>query len=208
MKPFTLGQQIYLSFLIGSGIIVIGLLVFLFYRNFLKKRRLKQSVYHTLYRYANFNDYLLLNDYRVHIDSENVGDIDHVLVTDKFIYIIHDFPISGLITGKYNDEQLILSTKKEDKSILNPLNYNRNLTKRVALFNDLDNSFLKGIVVINDDSVIDISDIPSQFSIVQISGLKKLIKEIEDEEVKPFKEDTIVNFINQLNRINVNGDKQ
>lgn len=208
MKPFTLGQQIYLSFLIGGGIIVIGLLVFLFYRNFLKKRRLKQSVYHTLYRYANFNDCLLLNDYRVHIDSENVGDIDHVLVTDKFIYIIHDFPISGLITGKYNDEQLILSTKREDKSILNPLNYNRNLTKRVALFNDLDNSFLKGIVVINDDSVIDISDIPSQFSIVQRSGLKKLLKEIEDEEVKPFKEDTIVNFINQLNRINVNGDKQ
>ncbi len=208
MKPFSLGQQIYLSFLILGVIVVLVLFFILLYRNFLKKKRLKRLVYRYLYHYAEFNDYLLLNDYFLHLDQNNVGHIDHILITNKYIYLIHDFSISGLISGKYNDEQLILSTRKEDKSILNPLNYNRNLAKRVALYNDLDNNFIKGIVVINDDAVVDISDIPTQFYITRRCELKKVIKSIEGEDVKPFKEENIVRFINQLDKNNLGEEKK
>jgi len=208
MTYLLIAQKIYLSFAILGGLVVLFLLWILFYKNFIKKYRLNKAVGYNLYRFANLNDYLLLNDYNIPIDDSHLGRIDHVLITNKFIIIINDFSISGVITGDYSSEQLKLTNAKGEKLILNPLNYNCNLTKRVALFNDLDNSFLKGIVVVNDDAMIEIDNIPSQYNICTKKQLKKLIKSFEKEDVKPFKEDTIVNFINILNEKNVPGGRR
>ncbi len=205
---YTIAQKIYLSAAILGGLVIVFLLWLLFYKNYYKKHRLSKSVGYQLYRFSDLNDYLLLNDYKIHIDDTHIGKIDHVLITNKFIIIINDFNISGVISGDYTSEQLKLTDAKGDKLIHNPLNYNCNLTKRVALFNDLDNSFLKGIVVVNDDAMIDIDNIPNQFSICSKKDLKRVIKEFDKEEVKPFKEDTIVNFINVLNERNISGDKR
>ena len=54
-------------------------------------------------------------------------------------------------------------------------------------------------MVTNDDSIIKVSNLPEQFTIVSKKDLKDAIKEYEKKEVKPFKEDTVVNFINYLN---------
>ena len=205
MIMLSLSQKIYISFAILGGLIVIFLLWLLFYRNLYKKYCLKKAVGYTLYRYSNLNDYLLLNDYRVHIDDKHIGHIEHILISNKFIIIINDFQISGVLSGEYNSEQLKLTTKKGEELIANPLNYNRNLTRRVALFNDLDNNFLKGIVVINDDSIIDISNVPNQFKICTKKELKKVIAEFDKEDVKPFKEETVIRFINILNDNNIPG---
>jgi hypothetical protein len=205
MIMLSLSQKIYISFAILGGLIVIFLLWLLFYRNLYKKYCLKKAVGYTLYRYSNLNDFLLLNDYRVHIDDKHIGHIEHVLISNKFIIIINDFQISGVLSGEYNSEQLKLTTKKGEELIANPLNYNRNLTRRVALFNDLDNNFLKGIVVINDDSIIDITGIPNQFKICTKKELKKVIAEFDKEDVKPFKEETVIKFINILNDNNIPG---
>ncbi len=205
MILLSLPQKLYISFAILGGLIVILLLWILFYKNFYKRYRLKKAVGYTLYRYSNLNDYLLLNDYRVHIDDKHIGHIEHILISNKFIIIINDFQISGVISGEYGAEQLKLTTKKGEELIANPLNYNRNLTRRVALFNDLDNNFLKGIVVVNDDSVIDITGIPNQFKICTKKQLKKVIAEFDKEDVKPFKEETVIRFINLLNENNAPG---
>ena len=205
MIMLSLSQKIYISFAILGGLIVIFLLWLLFYRNLYKKYCLKKAVGYTLYRYSNLNDYLLLNDYRVHIDDKHIGHIEHILISNKFIIIINDFQISGVLSGEYNSEQLKLTTKKGEELIANPLNYNRNLTRRVALFNDLDNNFLKGIVVINDDSIIDINGVPNQFKICTKKELKKVIAEFDKEDVKPFKEETVIRFINILNDNNIPG---
>jgi hypothetical protein len=192
---------------VGAMLVMLLLFVFL-YRNVIVKNRFKNSVGHLLYRYSNLNDYLLLNNYHIYIDDKNIGEIDHVLITNKFIVVINDAQLSGVISGDYSSDNLKFTTKNGNELILNPLNYNRNLTKRVALFNDLDNSYLKGIVVVPDDSYINIDNIPEQFFICKKRDLKKTIKEIEREEVKPFKEDTIVNFINYLNNHNVVEEKK
>lgn len=205
MVMLNLAQKLYISFAILGGIVVILLLWVLFYKNFYKRYRLDKAVGYTLYRISNLNDYLLLNDYRIHIDDKHIGHIEHILIINKFIVVINDFQISGVISGDYNSEQLKLTTKKGEELIANPLNYNRNLTRRVALFNDLDNNFLKGIVVVNDDSIIDITNIPSQFKICTKKELKKVIAEFDKEDVKPFKEDTVVRFINLLNENNAQG---
>lgn len=208
MTLLNLSQKIYISAAILGGLVILLLLWILFYKNFLKRHRLRKIVGYKLYRFSNLNDYLLLNDYEINIDDKHTGFVDHVLITNKYIVIINDFQISGVISGDYFSEQLKLTTNKGEQLIVNPLNYNRNLTKRVALFNDLDNSFLKGVVVVNDDAVINIDNIPEQYNICPQSELKKLIKEFDKDDVKPFKEDTVVRFINNLNDNNVSGAKR
>ena len=199
MTLLTFGQALYISLSIIGGLIILVLLYILLFKNLLRKKNLKNRVCKSLYKYSNYNDYLLLNDYRIHIDDKNIGHIDHILITNKFITIINDFPLSGVITGDYNDENLNLTDKNGTNKIINPLNYNINLTKRLAIFNSLENSFVRGIVVTNDDSIIKVSNLPEQFTIVSKKDLKDAIKEYEKKEVKPFKEDTVVNFINYLN---------
>ncbi len=205
MTLLNISQKIYISVAILGGLIVLTLLFVLFYKNFLKGHRLKKLVGYKLYRFSNLNDYLLLHDYYVNIDDKSKGLVDHILITNKFIVVINDYQVSGVLSGDYSSEQLKVTTNKGEKLIANPLNYNRNLTKRIALFNDLDNSFLKGVVVVNDDAVINIDNIPAQYNICTVSELKKLIKEFDKEEVKPFKEDTVVRFINNLSDKNSRG---
>ncbi len=207
MDNLNTNQRIYISVVIIASVIVLALLALLFYNNIYKKRNFKKVVGYSLYRYSTLQDYLLLNDYHIHIDENHISDIDHIVITNKFIVIINDFALSGVLSGGYSDNQIKLTTNKGEKMINNPLNYNRNLTKRLALFNDLDNSFLKGIVVVSDDSMIKIDDIPAQFHICRKKELKKLIRSFDEEDIKPFKEDTVVRFINNLNSNNVGAEK-
>lgn len=195
-------QAIYISLLITGVILVTLIFIFLLYKNILSKKRIKKITMNRLYRFANVNDYLLLNNYKIQIDDKNEGVIDHLLITDRFIYVIHDFNLSGVIEGRYFDEQLNAVINKEEKYIANPLNYNRNMAKRLALYQGLDNSYLKGIVVINNDTIVNIDEIPDQYAIVKANKLIKTIKKMDGIKIKPFKEDTIVDFINLLNKEN------
>ena len=203
MILLNFSQRLYISFAIVGAIVVLLLTTILLYKNFYVKKRFKFIIGYILYRYSNLNDYLLRNEYRLHIDEKHIGQIDHVLITNKFIVTINDFSISGVISGDAFAEQLKLTTKKGSKMINNPLNYNRNLTKRLAIFNNLDNSYLKGITVVSDDAIINIDNLRSQFRVCRKRDLKKVIKEFEQEDVKPFKEDTVVQFINILDKNSV-----
>lgn len=199
MVLLTFGQSLYITLSIIGGLLALLLLYIVLYKNVFRHKNLRNRVCSSLYKYSNLNDYLLLNNYKIHIDDTHFGQIDHVLITNKFIIVINDFPISGVITGNYSNEHLSVTDKTGNKLIVNPLNYNINLTKRLAIFNNLENSFVRGIVVTNDDSIIDVTNLPDQFTIISKKDLKKTIKEFEKADVKPFKEDTVVQFINYLN---------
>ena len=199
MVLLSFNQAIYISLSIIGGLLVLVLLFVVLYKNVFRQKNLKNRVCRSLYKYSNLNDYLLLNNYKINIDDSHFGQIDHILITNKFIIIINDFPISGVVTGNYSNDHLQVTDKSGSKLIVNPLNYNINLTKRLAIFNNLENSFVRGIVVTNDDSIVDVTNLPDQFTIVSKKDLKKTIKEFEKAEVKPFKEDTVVQFINYLN---------
>lgn len=202
MILLTSPQKIYITLLIIGIAVFLTLLFILLYRLWTVRKVNSKLVASKLYRFANMNDYLLLNDYRINIDDVNVGKIDHILVTNKYIYVIHDYSYYGVISGLYFDEQLKLTNSKGERNIANPLNYNRNLAKRLALSNGLDNTFIKGIVVVADQSTFKIDELPAQFNICRLSKLIKTIKEMDGNEVKPFKEETIVKFINYLSKEN------
>ncbi len=192
-------QSIYITFAIIGGVVVTILLFVLIYKNFLKEKFIKWIVGTKLYRTANLNDYLLLNNYKINIDDNNIGVIDHILITNKYIVVIHDFSISGVISPSNSEDTIKVTNKNGDKLIANPLNYNRNLAKRLALYHNLDNTFIKGLVVVNDYSLLNDINKSEQFRFVRLKELKRTISEFEKGDVKPFKEDAIVSFINYLN---------
>lgn len=192
-------QVTYISLAIIAIAVVFILLFYLIFRNFYEAKHIKELTYRSLYRLANKNDYLLLNNYRIPIDDKNVGFIDHILITKKFIVLINDFSISGVVSGDYKSEELV-NVKKKTEIIANPLNYNINLTKRLSLFNDLEHSFLRGLVIINNDSKIMINNSNEQFQLIRRKDIAKTVSKFDQSSIGDLNEESVVKFINYLNK--------
>ena len=202
MILLTPNQALYISLGTVGVLLALFLLCFLYYRNRYVRKHARELTYLKLSRICEHNDYLLLNDYRINFDDSNTGLIDHLVISNKYIIIISVFSISGVLSGKFQSEELVNVNKKGTSIVANPINYNINLTKRLSLFNDLNHSFLKGLVVINNDSDIKIEGHNDQFQIIKRKDLGKAIKEFDKENVKNLNEESVVRFINKLNEEN------
>ncbi|MBQ6920284.1 MAG: NERD domain-containing protein [Bacilli bacterium] len=202
MILLNVAQTLYISLGSIGVLVVLFLLCFLYYRNVYVRKHARELTYLKLSRICEHNDYLLLNDYHIDFDDSNKGLIDHLVISNKYIIIISVFSISGVLSGKFQSEELVNVNKKGTSIVANPINYNINLTKRLSLFNDLNHSFLKGLVVINNDSDIKIEGHNEQFQIIKRKDLGKTIKEFDQENIKNLNEESIIRFINKLNEEN------
>ena len=202
MTLLSTNQTLYIVLATIALLVVLCLLVFLGYREFYERKHIRELTYFKLSHLCEKNDYLLLNEYQIAIDDRNNGVIDHIVISDKYIILINDFAISGVLSGDYQSEGLYNTTKKGTKVVANPINYNINLTKRLCLFNDLDHTLIKGLVVINNDSEVKLTNTNEQFQIIRRKDLAKTIKKFDKENVKKLNEKSIVKFINYLNEHN------
>ena len=191
-------QTLYISLGSVALIGVLFLLARLIYRNIYAPKHIRELTYLKLSHLAERNDYLLLNDYRINLDDHNTAIIDHLLISNKYIYIISVFSISGVLKGKFQAEELVNVHKKGTDIVANPINFNINLAKRLSLFNNLNHTYLKGLVVINNDSDIRIDGHNDQFQIIKRKDLSKVIKKYDMDSVGNLNEDSVVKFINQL----------
>ena len=203
-------QKIYISVAILSFLLVMILVGLFIYKKWYAHKHYKEAVYLKLTKLANENDYLLLNNYQINFDDTHVGVIDHILISKKYIIVINDFPISGVVSGEIRDRSLrVVKSRKEIKNISNPLNYNINLIKRLNIYHRLDKELVKGLVVINNDSEITIEHSTDQFQMIRRKDLAKTIKEIDKANVKNLRQHDVENFINKLyneNRIKVQNE--
>ena len=202
MILLSTSQTLYISLAIIGILVVIFLICLLYFRNIYRNKHDRDLTYLKLSKICEHNDYLLLNDYHIDFDDKNKGLIDHLVISNKYIIIISVFSISGVLSGKFQGEELVNVNKKGTSIVANPINYNINLTKRLALFNDLNTSFLKGLVVINNDSSIKIEGHNEQFKIIKRKDLNKTIKEFDKENIKNLNEESVIKFINKLNEEN------
>lgn len=202
MILLSTSQTLYISLAIIGALVVFFLICLLYFRNIYRNKHARELTYLKLSKICEHNDYLLLNDYHIDFDDKNKGLIDHLVISNKYIIIISVFSISGVLSGKFQGEELVNVNKKGTSIVANPINYNINLAKRLALFNDLNTSFLKGLVVINNDSSIKIEGHNEQFKIIKRKDLNKTIKEFDKENIKNLNEDSVIKFINKLNEEN------
>ena len=208
MIYLTIAQKIYLAVAISGGFLILALVFALLYYHVFRNKHIKYLVYKELYSLANLNDYLLLNNYRINFDKTHYGIVDHILITNKYILLINDFNLSGVLKGEFTDAELNQTTNKGSKKIINPLNLNVNLTKRVILMNDLDPSLVKGVVVVNNDAHVEISNMPNNYRFIKRNELSKFIKDVDKEKVKNLREEQVVKFINFLNEYNPNKESK
>jgi len=202
MILLSTSQTLYISLAIIGVLVVIFLILLLYFRNIYRNKHARELTYFKLSKICEHKDYLLLNDYHIDFDDKNKGLIDHLVISNKYIIIISVFSISGVLSGKFQGEELVNVNKKGTSIVANPINYNINLAKRLALFNDLNTSFLKGLVVINNDSSIKIEGHNEQFKIIKRKELNKTIKEFDKENIKNLNEESVIKFINKLNEEN------
>ena len=197
-------QKIYIPAAIASTLLVLLLVGIFIYKRWYAKKYFKEAVYIKLSRLVNENDYLLLNNYTINFDDTHTGVIDHILISKKYIIVINDFPISGVISGALRDRSLrVVLGHKEVKNINNPLNYNINLIKRLNIYHRLDKELVKGLVVINNDSEIAIENSSDQFQMIRRKDLPRVIRQIDKADVKNLKQGDVENFINKLNKENI-----
>ena len=136
-------------------------------------------------------------------DDSHVGIIDHILISKKYIFVINDFSLSGVISGELKSYHLRqVDKEKKVNEIVNPLNYNINLIKRFTQKHNIDQSFIKGIVVINDDSNININGTGKNFYMTTRKNLINLIYEIEESEEKNLKEKSLIDLMVKLSKEN------
>lgn len=205
MIYLTNAQAIYIIVSVIAILLAIILIIFFIYKFFYAKKHYKDATYFKLAHLCKINDFLLLNNYAIDFDDTHVGIIDHILISKKYIFVINDFSLSGVVSGDLKDRSLrVITNKNQARYISNPLNYNINLIKRLNLYNHLDQTFVKGIVTVNNDCHINISSRNNQFTMLRRKDIKRFILQADKDNVKPLKENEIVNFINKLDKQNRN----
>ncbi len=104
-------------------------------RRFFEKRRYRQRVYKALHFYAEENDQLLINNcYLILPGEENATRIDHILLADKYVYVVHDFYQDGSVFGNIDDPFLFhQSPSGKKEKIENPLTRNREIIDKLKV---------------------------------------------------------------------------
>ena len=192
-------QKIYIASSVLASILVLFFFGLFIYKRVYKKRHYKEVTFLKLSHLAKANDYLLLNNFKLDFDAQHIANIDHILISKKYIFLITDFDLSGVISGELRDPLLrVAANPNQAVNVSNPLNYNINLVKRLHTAYRFDPSYLKGVVVINDDAVVNITNPSDQFFMVRRKDLSKLIRRFDKEKIANLKEKDILNFINKL----------
>lgn len=203
MALLTIPQTLYISITVVALLLLLLFTALYLYKNIYSKKHFKEATFILLSRLAKYNDYLLLNNFRIDYDDKHFGYIDHILISNKYIFVINDFSISGVINGDQREDRLrLVNLKGGAKIISNPINYNINLIKKLNTMSRIDQTFVKGVVVVNNDARINITNKNDQFMIVRRKDIGKLIAKYDKDPVNNLKENETINFINKLNRIN------
>ena len=94
----------------------------------LKEKRTK----HKLKKFAIDHDFPLLSDVVFEVKKEVFTTIDHVMIGDKYIYVITNKCWYGYLNGKAKDDKWILYRKDKLKHVSNPLIANRSKVRHLA----------------------------------------------------------------------------
>lgn len=184
---FTLGA------VLAALLVVLLIIAPLFFTKLLH-HKFNFKVYRKLYRIAMHKDFYLINNYPLIKDGIQFGQIDHLLFTDKFIYVINDKVLNGVISGKKIDNVWISYDLKGNKSeFYNPLIINN---RRLSVFSEtkeIDERYMISVVVLNNDVKIkNLNEMNTENSvIIRKKDLNKLISLNEKRNVGKFKLDKL-----------------
>lgn len=197
---------IQLVFFIAVPIVVLTLLFFFIFIP-LRKRYIKKNYdeyyYRTIHRIVTNEDYYLINRFLFKVDDSRTGTIDHILFGDKYIYIISSKYYDGDLIGKQYDKSLILINSKGKKCYVNnPFLENKLLLERLSMNTDVDSQLMIGIVLVNKNVNINVTNESKQYYAIQVNKLPQLVKAIESREIPTINETQLARAVKVFDKLN------
>jgi len=155
-------------------------------------------------RVAQHCDYLLINDLRLLLDDKRYITIDHLLAGNKFIYVISDFAFFGASSGSNASVRWTIYHEDGTKFVTsNPILTNEEAVGRLITRTGLDPSFVKGVVIVNDECYIPIDlNTPGRSMVIPLKQFSKAIHFFEGQNVEPFPSEALEQVIADLNDLN------
>lgn len=205
-------DKLKIAFIVIVPIIVVLILLVLLYKPIRKavyKKRFKKLYGRKVYKIALYQDYYLINLFHFDYDDVTLAVVDHVLFSDKYIYVIMDYYYEGSITGKINDQSLVLiSSKGKKQYINNPVNDTKQIIKRLAMMTAIDPSMFIGIGLLNKECSLDVEQTANDYYIIQVDKFARLVEAIESRKVAPLNDEELKKLVQDLDRINQKGKKK
>ncbi len=137
-----------------------------------------------LRKYVEKHDFLYLNNLCLRIAPKTYMHVDHVIIGDRFIYVISTKFYYGYLSGKDSDSKWVLCSGKSTEIIDNPLYVNENKIEWLAKLLKVNPSILVNVVLVSKTAHIDetvIIDNPN-FHIVEEKDVTKLLDTFEDNK--------------------------
>ena len=191
-------------------LLIFVILFILFFPKINKKRYQKDFVKiygKKVYRYALHNDLYLINQLELKGNDDQLLKIDHLLFGNKYIYLISDYYLPGVVEAKENDNSfLYTSNEKNAKKVYidNLLKKNADLTRRVADNLGLKaNLFIPISIVDNSCDLLDFKPEAKNNFIVHIASINKLLDALEARKVAPLNDEQLRYTVKDVNRLNV-----
>ena len=185
------------------------LCLFLFYgpiKRLLYDRYTPQMYYRQIKKVTLDHDFFLINKFVNKIGGVSPFHIDHLMIGDKFIYVIRDRYYAGAIEGKKDDAKWLYHRGKKTMSIDNPLQLNKTRVDRLVLISGLDAKLFVSIVLVNSDCQINLGDMSGKDSfVVSLDKFPKLIELLESEEANPLDPSKTPLLARDFAEMNLNG---
>ena len=137
-----------------------------------------------IYKIALENDYYLINDAVLSIDTK-VIHFNHILFTNKFIYCIGVKYFDGPISGKYDDSKWFQYDEKNNVfHINNPLIFPKVRLDYLRSTLKASEDLFVSLVLVNDTCIIDERiNCPKDNYIMNIKNLKNFISKREKMDI-------------------------
>lgn len=202
-----------IAFIVITPIIVLIIVGLICYKPIMKaytRKNFKNTYYKKIYKTTLYGDYFLINDFMFFHQDNKTTTVDHLMLGEKFIYVIKDYYFKGDLKGSGDDKSLIFVPNDENKSkcyIDNPLLESRLTVKRLEMVTNIDRSLIIGICLVNEECKIDVNYTDDQFYIIGIQNFQKLVKAIEARDIPAINQDELQQVVKDLDRLNRKGKK-
>ena len=151
-------------------------------------------------RFAKKNNLTSLNSIKLANINDEV-EIDHILFGKKFIYLITDFYLDGIVTGDEESNSWIYITRFKRKAsyIRNLLALGEEKISSFSLHGEIDKDVLVHISLLNSDSELKIKSENFKNSlIVKTRDLHKIIRKFESQNIKEFDKEQLEIVIEEI----------
>ncbi len=124
------------------------------------------------------NDYILLNDIMIK-DEYGTHQIDHIVISDNYIFVIEMKNYYGLIVGNQYNDKWIQWLGKHKNEFYNPLRQNYGHIKSLSKILNLDEVYFKSIICFSNDAKLNVK---ASEIVINLRDILKLIRKYKSNE--------------------------